>query len=142
MSRTLVAPACWWSSHTTDRNVLLQILVPESLTDQTAAQIFVSLSSVLLTTACHVLQIETILFNDRQAQQRCAISALHLNGCDMHDRFALFLVVRLSRLYVILYPPRSFQLGQCQMMLCFMPNILCNACHTLKMLLPVYRSTP
>ncbi len=103
VSRTLVAPACWWSSHTTDHIVLLQILVPESLSDQTAAQIFVSLSSLLLTTACHVLQSETSLFNDRHAQCCRAISALHSNRCDMHDRFAMLLVLRLSRLYMLFH---------------------------------------
>ncbi len=112
-------------------NILLQILVPESLSDQTAAQIFVSLSSLLLTTACHVLQLETSLFNDRHAQCCCAVSALHSNGCAMHDSFAVLLALRLSRRRVILHPPRSFQLGHCQTVLCLMPNILCNTCHTL-----------
>lgn len=41
---------------------MLQILVPESLSDQTAAQIFVSRSSLLLKTACHVLLSETGTF--------------------------------------------------------------------------------
>lgn len=131
MRSTLVAPACWWSSHTTDHNVSLQILVPESLSDQTAAQIFVSLSSLLLTTACPVQQFETSLFDDRQAQRCCAISALHLNGCDMHDRSTLLPASNLSPRCVILHPSRSIQLGHCQTMLCLMPNILCKTCHTL-----------
>jgi hypothetical protein len=62
MSRTPVAPACWWSSNAIDHNIMLQILVPESLSDQTAAQIFVSRSSLLLKTACHVLLSETGIF--------------------------------------------------------------------------------
>lgn len=53
LSKTLVALASWWSSNT-NVPALLQILVPESLSDQTAAQIFVSRSSLLLTNAYHV----------------------------------------------------------------------------------------
>ena len=140
MRSTLVAPACWWSSHTTDCNVLLQILVPESLTDQTAAQIFVSLSSLLLTTACHALQSETSMTGIRNAvvpslrctqmDMICMTDLLCCLSCACHDCVSFYIL------------PGHSSWGQCQMMLCFMHKILCNACHTLRMLLPVYRSTP